>query len=52
MQKKYLAPTLSITFFSYEEYVMLISATVDPEVEEGSGGDNFVDYGDLFGGGN
>ena len=52
MQKKYLAPTINVTYFNYEEDVMLISATVDPDVEEGSGGDNFVDYGDLFGGGN
>jgi hypothetical protein len=52
MQKKYLAPTLDVTFFSYAEDVMLISAKVDPDVEEGGGGDNFVDFGDLFGGGN
>ena len=52
MQKKYFAPTMSITLFNLEEDVMLISAKVDPGVEEGGGGDNFVDFGDLFGGGN
>ena len=52
MQKKYLAPIFDITYFSYSEDVMLISANVDPDVEEGGGGDNFVDFGDLFGGGN
>ncbi len=47
--KKYLTPFCEITLFSEVESLFIISAKVE-NTDGIVGGDNWIDFGDLFGG--